>query len=250
MFLTYCLCGILLLADAGATAETTIVVFPAEQFENSKLAKPLAAALVSKLQRPGWKVIDGTAAEKCKSFLKPVEAVIEGHDAKRALSMDADIYIVFEGQLARSRGLKAFQLTVGAYETVTGRKMASETVISNPGAEDDLARAKEACDRAAPAVVSQLKDYMKSDARRGMRYLVVLYNAPKNADLKMVFILRKTCQHVKTGRHDERLSFYSQCKASRKEIIGAIKKGIRKKLGGKKYTILPSPRQLIVINFR
>lgn len=250
MSLAYWLCGILLLADAGATAEMTIAVFPTEQFEKSKLAKPLAAALASKLQRPGWKVIDGPATEKRKSFLKPVEAVIEGNDAKRALSLDADIYIVFEGRLARSREVRAYQLSLGAYETVTGRKMASEVVMSNPGPEDDLALAKEACDRVVPAVVSQLQDYLESDARTGLRYIVALYNPPKNADMKMAAVLRKRCRFVKTLRPDERQDFYIQCKASRKEIVEAIKTGIRKKLGGRKYTIYPSPRQLIVINFR
>jgi hypothetical protein len=195
-------------------------------------------------------VIDGTSTTGSTSLLKPVKDVIEGKQAAKAATFNADIYIVYEGRLARSRGGKAYHLLLGAYETTTARKMASEAVMSNPGAEDELARAKEACDQAVPTVVSQLNDYLESDAKKGARYFVVLYNPPKNADMIISSALKKVCRFVKTIRHDERQEFYAQCKSSRKEIVGVIKEGIRKKLGGKKHTIYPSPRQLIVVNFQ
>ena len=185
-----------------------------------------------------------------KSFLKPVKALMEGRDAKRAMSLDADIYIVFEGNLMRSRGGKTFQLMLGAYETATARKMGAEAAMSSPGSGDELAMAKEACERAVPTVVKQVTDYQKADAKRGVRYNIVLYNAPENTDMKLHPFIKKVCPMIKTKRHDERLSFYSLCRVSRKEVIGAVKKGIHNKLGRKKYIIYPSPRQLIVIDFQ
>ena len=250
MLLTQLVCGFLLLANAGSTAETTIAVFPKEQFEKSKLAKPIAEALVSKLQRPGWKVLDGTSAGKGTSLLKPVADVIEDELAIRAATLNADIMIVFEGELIKRRGETGFMFALSAYETITARNLASETTGVKTGSDDPIALAKAACDQVVPAAIKQMQDYLKFDAKTGRRYRIVLYNPPKNADMYMVTILRKICRHVKTRRRDDQLHFYSQCKTPRNEIIGEIKKAIRKKLRRKKYTIYPSPRQLIVIDFK
>ncbi len=254
MFLAQWLCGILVLAGAGASVETTIVVFPSEQFESSELAGPIAAALTSKLQRPGWKVIDGSTIDRKKSFLKLVEDILEGNYTKRALSVDADIYITFEGHLARLKDRQAFVLGVEAYQPLTARKLASETALSNPGphdtAEARLLLAMNACAQLMPALASQLEHTLKRDRQTGTRYNIVVYNPPKNLDMIMAMALKKTCRFVKPVRHEKRQDFYVQCKSPRKEIIGVIKKAIRKKLGRKKYTILPAPRQLIVVNFR
>jgi hypothetical protein len=254
MFLTQWLWGILVLAGAGASAETTIVVFPSEQFENSKLAGPIAAALTSKLQRPGWKVIDGSTIDREKSYLKLVEDIIEGNYTKRALSVDADIYITFEGHLARLKDMRTFMLGVEAYEPLTARKLASETALSNPGPyetlEERLVLAMNACGQIMPALSSQLEQTLKPDQQMGKRYNLVVYNPPKNLDMIMAMALKQTCRFVKPVRHEKRQDFYAQCKSPRKEIIKVIKKVIRKKLRRKRYTILPAPRQLIVINFR
>jgi len=139
---------------------------------------------------------------------------------------------------------------LSAYETATARKMGAEAAMSSPGSGDELAMAKEACERAVPTVAKQLTDYQEVDAQNGGRYLVALYNPPKDIDMTLAMALKKTCRHVKPKHRDERQDFYAQCKSPRKEIIGVIKKAIHKKHKGKKFTVYPSPRQLIVINFK
>ncbi len=147
---------------------------PLQVFDGNPLAKQAAGVIESYLTAKKYDVVVPRAQEQLNS-LASVQSSLKGATEdvsyQLALSLGADIYIVFSGQVQNSKAT----VVVKAYETTTARLLGTETGYSanRPGASQQ-ALVEEAINGAIGNVMSRLNTYWMDDVKRGSQYKLVI----------------------------------------------------------------------------
>ncbi len=242
-----------------AVGMPTVMVHPSKANKGKKNRKIMEDLVNSYLTKAKWEVLD---AKGSADLAKLVDAIGEVGDAEEdeaaqlALAIGADVYIIFEAnkKSAAATSSQAYSVGISAFETTTGRKLASQTSLSSPRttwvAGEDTAAMTEALSDAMAQVMPQITDYWKEDAPKGNRFTITLKNAPKNADIKLSSVLKKVCRFVKTKSFPTQVNFYAQCKGDNMEMAVVLSDGIDSKLSGNDYEFLAKNANSLIIVFK
>ncbi|ERP31921.1 DUF6175 family protein [Chitinivibrio alkaliphilus] len=146
---------------------------PLEVFDKNPLARQAAGAIESHLTAQRYDVVVPRAQEQL-SDLATVQGALQGSDEdisyQLALSLGADVYIVFSGEVENDRAT----VVLRAYETTTARLLGTETGYSErrPGASQQ-ALTEEAVNSALSNVLSRVQNYWRDDIERGLQYKII-----------------------------------------------------------------------------
>ncbi len=146
---------------------------PLDVFDRSSQARQSAATIESFLTARKYDVVVPRAQEQL-SDLTTIQSELKGADVdinyQLALSLGADIYIVFSGDVKDSKAT----VIVKAYETTTARLLGTETGYSEkrPGAGEE-ALIEEAINSSINNVLSRLNRYWEDDVKKGSQYKVI-----------------------------------------------------------------------------
>jgi hypothetical protein len=146
---------------------------PLQVFDSNPLAKHSAATIESFLTARKYDVVVPRAQEQLVD-LATVQGELKGAEEdvsyQLALSLGADIYIVYSGSVKDSKA----SVVVKAFETTTARLLGTETGYSEkrPGAAAE-ALVEEAINSTINQVLSRLKSYWADDAKKGSQYKVI-----------------------------------------------------------------------------
>ncbi len=99
-------------------------------------------------------------------------------------------------------------------------------------------------------IIPQIFDYWKEDTPKGNRFTIVLKNAPKNSDMKLGSMLKKSCTFVKTDSAGKTVKFYAQCKGDNMEIANALDEGIKAHFSSADYDFLAKNKNSIIVLFK
>lgn len=240
-----------------AVGMPTLMVHPSKANKGKKNRKIMEDLVNSFLTKAKWEVLDAKGVADLNKLVDAIGEVADAEEdeaAKLALAVGADVYIIFEANKEKQGSSVAFSVGISAYETTTGRKLASETALSSPRstwtAGETSAAMMEALNDAMGKVIPQITDYWKEDAPKGNRFTVVLKNCPKNTDMKLAPVMKKMCRFVKTKSFPTQVNFYAQCKGDNLELAGGLSEGIDAKLGGHEYEFVAKNANNLIIVFK
>ena len=240
-----------------AVGMPTLMVHPSKANKGKKNRKIMEDLVNSYLTKAKWEVLDAKGVADLNKLVDAIGEVGEAEEdeaAKLALAVGADVYIIFEANKEKKGSTVAFSVGISAYETTTGRKLASETALSSPRstwtAGEESAAMMEGLNDAMGKVIPQITDYWKEDAPKGNRFTVVLKNCPKNTDMKLAPVMKKMCRFVKTKSFPTQVNFYAQCKGDNLELAGGLSEGIDAKLGGHEYEFVAKNANNLIIVFK
>lgn len=146
---------------------------PLEVFENNELARTAAGTIESYLTARKYDVVVPRASEQLND-LATVQSELKGAEEdisyQLALSLGADVYMVFSGSVENSKA----SVVLKAYETTTARLLGTETGYSErrPGASK-AALVEEALNGAINNVLSRVNVYWLDDVKKGLQYKLV-----------------------------------------------------------------------------
>jgi hypothetical protein len=151
---------------------------PLEVFDRNRLAQQTSGVIESYLTARQYEVQIPRAADNLNSqvdMIGTVKGFEEDVAYKIALTSGSDVFITFAGQVDNTQGGRKASLVVKAFESTTGRALGTETGYSQtrPNTTDE-ALAEEAASDAIDKVLQRVSNYWKADARKGLRYKVVL----------------------------------------------------------------------------
>jgi hypothetical protein len=240
-----------------AVGMPTLMVHPSKANKGKKNRKIMEDLVNSYLTKSKWEVLDAKGVADLNKLVDAIGEVAEAEEdeaAKLALAVGADVYIIFEANKKKEGSSVAYEVGISAYETTTGRKLASETALSSPRstwtAGEESAAMMEGLNDAMGKVVPQITDYWKEDAPKGNRFTVVLKNAPKNTDMKLAPVMKRMCRFVKTKSFPGQVNFYAQCKGDNLELAGGLAEGIDAKLSGHEYEFVAKNANNLLIVFK
>ncbi len=125
-----------------------------------------------------WEVVDAGAVKKAQRMLDAmtnVEGLPQDPVAATALMAGADIYIEHNYVETRPNGGYGVQVTIKAYEVVSGKLLASQVGRATPLATRALQQEiGEAVGRAMPKVLEQIQGYWSDMAKEGVKARIVL----------------------------------------------------------------------------
>jgi hypothetical protein len=240
-----------------AVGMPTLMVYPSKANKGKKNRQVMEDLVNSYLTKAKWEVLDAKGVADLNKLVDAIGEVGEAEEdeaAKLALAVGADVYIIFEANKEKEGSSVAYSVGISAYETTTGRKLASETALSSPRstwtAGEESAAMMEGLNDAMGRVIPQITDYWKEDAPKGNRFAVVLQNAPKNTDMKLAPVMKRMCRFVKTKSFPAQVNFYAQCKGDNLELASGLVEGIEAKLGGHEYEFLAKNANNLIILFK
>jgi hypothetical protein len=146
---------------------------PIEVFDSNPLARQAAGAIESHLTAKQYDVVVPRAQEQI-SDLTAIQSSLEGGEEdlsyQLALSIGADVYIVFSGKVENDKAT----VVIRAYETTTARLLGTETGYSErrPGASRQ-ALTEEAVNGAISNVLNRVNNYWRDDMERGLQYKII-----------------------------------------------------------------------------
>jgi len=146
---------------------------PLEVFDANPLAQQAAAVIESYLTARTYDVVVPRASEQLND-LATLQSELDGAQEdvsyQLALSLGADIYITFSGEVENNKA----SVVVKAFETTTARLLGTETGYSEnrPGASEQ-ALVEEALNGAINNVLSRVTQYWADDAERGLQYKII-----------------------------------------------------------------------------
>ncbi len=241
-----------------AVGRPEVVALPSKANKAKSFRKVMDDLTNSYLTKNKWEVVDMGAIQNLN---KMVEAIGEASGAEEdenmaiATAAGADVYFVYEAKKEKSSTSDhevAWSVGISAFETTTGRKLASDTALSaarhTGEAGNERAAQMEAMNDAMAKVIPQVTDYWREDAPKGRKYRIFLKNMPKKADLKLAGVFKRNCSQVKrTEGTSSSARFLLQCKMDNMELETAMDEGIEKKLGGAEYEAVKSRNAMILI---
>jgi hypothetical protein len=244
-----------MLADIG---RPTLMVVPFPTSKGNKHRGMIEGTFNSYLTTNKWEVVSSSAVQDLEKMTDAIGEVAGAEDdeaAKIAMAAGADIYIKFDVQKAANDREVAWGVKLEAAETTTGRMIASHTKISPARSQwEATGEAKAIQDASSDAmgiVLAQITDYWREDAPKGSKFYIAFKNAPKNLDVAMNSVLKKTCTQVKLERSTAKeVVFRAQCKADNLELAGAIDEGITAKAGGAAYDFAAKNKNSIIVVFQ
>ncbi len=240
----------------------TLMVHPSKANKGSQYRKIMEDLVNSYLTKAKWEVLDANGVEdlnKLTNAIGEVSDASEDEAAKLAMAVGADVYLVFEAKKEKGKPPMvenvAFSVGITAYETTTGRKLASDTALSAPRATmvagEESAALMEALNDAMGKVIPQITDYWKEDAPKGNRYTIIFRNSPKGTDMAMSGVLKKTCAWVKLAKSaGTYVSFYAQCKGDNLEIASAVSQGIEASFEGTPFDFAAKTANNLIVVFK
>jgi hypothetical protein len=240
-----------------AVGMPTLMVHPSKANKGKKSRKIMEDLVNSFLTKAKWEVLDAKGVADLNKLVDAIGEVADSEEdeaAKLALAIGADVYIIFEANKEKKGSSVAYSVGISAYETTTGRKLASETALSSPRstwtAGEESAAMMEGLNDAMGKVIPQITDYWKEDAPKGNRFTVVLKNCPKNTDMKLAPVMKRMCRFVKTKSFPSQVNFYAQCKGDNLELAGGLSEGIDAKLSGHEYEFVAKNANNLIIVFK
>jgi hypothetical protein len=240
-----------------AVGMPTLMVHPSKANKGKKNRKIMEDLVNSFLTKAKWEVLDAKGVADLNKLVDAIGEVADSEEdeaAKLALAIGADVYIIFEANKEKKGSSVAYSVGISAYETTTGRKLASETALSSPRstwtAGEESAAMMEGLNDAMGKVIPQITDYWKEDAPKGNRFTVVLKNCPKNTDMKLAPVMKRMCRFVKTKSFPSQVNFYAQCKGDNLELAGGLSEGIDAKLSGHEYEFVAKNANNLIIVFK
>ena len=240
----------------------TLMVHPSKANKGSQYRKIMEDLINSFLTKAKWEVLDAKGVEdldKLTNAIGEVSDATEDEAAKLAMAIGADVYIVFEAKKEKGKPPMvenvAYSVGISAFETTTGRKLASDTALSSPRATmvagEESAALMEALNDAMGKVIPQITDYWKEDAPKGNRFTIIFRNSPKGTDMKMSSVLKKACAWVKLSKSaGTYVSFYAQCKGDNLEIASAVSQGIEQSFEGTAFDFAAKTANNLIVVFK
>ena len=240
-----------------AVGMPTLMVHPSKANKGKKNRKIMEDLVNSYLTKAKWEVLDAKGVADLNKLVDAIGEVADAEEdeaAKLALAVGADVYIIFEANKEKKGSSVAYSVGISAYDTTTGRKLASETALSaayaNWTAGTESKAMMEGLNDAMGKVIPQITDYWKEDAPKGNRFTVVLKNCPKNTDMKLAPVMKRMCRFVKTKSFPTQVNFYAQCKGDNLELAGGLAEGIDAKLSGHEYEFVAKNANNLIIVFK
>ncbi len=236
----------------------SIVALPSKAVKGKKYRKIMEDLVNSYLTKEKWEVIDISAVTDLQKMVQSISEVADADEdeiGNIASAVGADVYLVFEANPDKKGEGVAWEVGISAYETTTGRKLASEAAVGGARYKDMAGQERtammEALQKAMGKVIPQITDYWKDDAPKGRRFRVFFIDAPKNTDMKMNPVLKRTCSRVKLIKSSPKgAEFMVQCKMDNLELAGAIDEGIGAKMGGAEHEFVAKNRNTIIVQFK
>jgi len=244
--------------DEKKTIPVTVAVKPAKQTAGKKYAKELKELIGSSLQTAGWEVIGHGQVLDPGQILKKAGVKLNDDIAVLSLIASTKIQLIFEGRfLAQGKppGSKGFSLSIMAYETGTGRKLAAAMEISEPKTEPGQAQLsammKDAWQRCQPNITKQLSRRLKVAPVLGEHFDILLVNPPKHTDMKLYRPLKQSLKHAEVAASSKALVyFHVHSDKTREALLAQIKQLIEDKLAAALHEEKKSPPGSIVIVFK
>ncbi len=146
---------------------------PLQVFDANNLAKHSAAVIESYLTAKKYDVVVPRASEQLNDLSK-IQSELKGAEEdvsyQLALSLGADVYIVYSGEVKNSKA----SVVVKAYETTTARLLGTETGYSKkrPGTSKE-ALVEEAINGAITNVLKRVNSYWMDDMKKGLQYKLI-----------------------------------------------------------------------------
>ncbi len=251
-----------MLAGAGAGSKPTLTVVPFPASKGNKNRGMMEGLLLSYLTKQKWEVMSPSAVQDLDKLVDAIGEVAgaeEDEAAQIAQAVGADIYIKFEAEKNKGKGMAggqiAYTVRVEACETTSGRALASQKVTSPAKYElkagEEQRVYEEALSDAMAQVLPQITDYWKEDRAKGRHFYIAFKNAPKKTDMRMSSVLKKACTEVKLKTSTASTAiFQAQCKLDNLELAGAIDEGITAKMGGADYDFAAKTGTTLIVVFK
>jgi hypothetical protein len=241
-----------------AVGNPTMMVVPAAASKGNQYRDMVEQAMGSYLTSNTFDVQDAAAVanrDKLVDAIGEVAGAEEDEAAKIALAVGADVYVTFNIKQVKNENNNevAFSVTVNATETATGRALAKQTKVGPAASTWQTEGAMKAIVSVATDAMGealpQITRYWRDDQPKGRNFYVVFKNTPKNADMAMSGVFKKSCSKVKLEPSTAKTAtFKVQCKMDVLELSAAIDEGITAKLGGAEYEFaVKNPASVVVV---
>ena len=238
----------------------SVVAGPSKAVKGKRYRKDMEQLVNSYLTKEKFEVVN---LETVQDLDKMQESVAEATDSEQgdlaslAAAAGADVYVEFEAKPEKKNEGVVWAVNIKAYETTTGKMLASDTGFSGKRSTEEAGQERiamaEGLNVVMGKIIPQIKDYWKEYRPRGRKFRVSFMNPPKNSDFKLDRVLKKVCSKVKVEKSTPSLLlFYLQCKMDNMELSAAISEGIESKLGmtSNDYEFPMKNRNMLVIKFK
>ena len=162
-----------------------IMVIPAKQADQTpleiltsdKMAQHAAGVIESFLTSKQYEVIVPTQIENINELTQSIQTIKNINDDpiyNLALQIGSDVYLDYSiGQAKSAYNTDQISITIRAYETTTGRLLATETGYSQPRVGEEFVSIEEAVVGAIVNVSQRITKYWEEDLYKGVQYKVI-----------------------------------------------------------------------------
>lgn len=163
---------------------------PLEILKTDKMAQHAAGVIESFLTSKQYEVIVPTQIENLNELTKSIQAVksISSDPVYNlALQIGSDVYLDYSVAQSKSAyDTDQISITIKAYETTTGRLLATETGYSEPRVGEEFVSIEEAVVGAIVNISQRITKYWEEDLYKGVQYKVItVINAKDTTEEKL-----------------------------------------------------------------
>lgn len=157
---------------------------PLEILKTDKMAQHAAGVIESFLTSKQYEVIVPTQIENLNELTKSIQVVKSINNDpiyNLALQIGSDVYLDYSiGQSKSAYDTDQISITIKAYETTTGRLLATETGYSEPRVGEEFVSIEEAVVGAIVNISQRIAKYWEEDLYKGVQYKIITSIDTKN----------------------------------------------------------------------